>query len=607
MTNIKYPNLSDSKIISFDIETYDPGLLKKGPGVYRRDGNILGVALANEDGFSEYYNIAHPDCTTELKQKNIKYITNILKLPCQKIGTNILYDLDWLENWLGIKVNGNLHDIKTAECLIDENRKLLGIKFPYSLDELSKKYLGITKYKTDITKFCEKHNLKGDPRKWLWKMNSTIVAPYAKTDVINPLEIFRKQWSIMKKENLLYLYDIEMGLYRLLLLMRKVGVRVDKKHLNNSIVKLNKDLKEAEKKLYIEYGKFNYRSSKQVAVIFDKLNIPYNYTLKGNPNIDKDVLQLLASKEIKIAQDLLNVKKISYILNTTLIKAFFHRVIKDRIHCSFYPTSTDEYGTKSGRFSSANPNLQDVAADKIYAPICRGVFIPEEGYDWIKADYSQIEYRFIAHYATGPKSDEIRRKYNEDPNTDYHKMIMEWTGLDRRKAKNLNFGTAYFMGVSTCAKKFWWTEQEAKEYLELYFATVPYIKTTRNHVVKVGKQRGYIKTILNRRARVTKQMKLMGKEHSLFNRLIQGSAADEMKKGMHDAYKAGIFNVLIPHLTVHDELDFSKPRTKIGDEATIELKHIMENTIKLKVPIKVDMEIGPNWGQLEDYEPGKPY
>ena len=92
------------------------------------------------------------------------------------------------------------------------------------------------------------------------------------------------------------------------------------------------------------------------------------------------------------------------------------------------------------------------------------------------------------------------------------------------------------------------------------------------------------------------------KEHSIFNRLVQGSAADLMKKAMVDSHQAGLFNVLYPHLTVHDELDQSKPRTKEGTEAVNELINIMENTIKLKVPLVADCEIGPNWGELNDWE-----
>lgn len=599
---MNYPDLNNSKIISFDIETYDPELIEKGPGVYRRDGNILGVSIANENGFSEYYNIGHYDCIPEEKSKNIKYIDHILKINCPKIGANILYDMDWIENWWKLKINGELNDVQVAEPLIDENRKLLGLKRPYSLDSLGQKYLGLGKQKTEIELFCEKNKLKGDPRKWLWKMPYELVRKYGKQDALLPIKIFKQQYSILKEQNLLPLYYIEMGLHRLLLQMRKVGVRTDKQKIQNGINKLNALIIKGKTILNKKYGYFNYNSSKQVAKIFDKLRIEYPLTNKGNPSITKEVLAKMEIAGIEIAKEIRDVKTADKILHTFFINSFHNFSILNRIHCSFFPLSTDKYGTKSGRFSSANPNLQQIPSRGIHKKLCRSVFIPEEGYDWIKLDYSQIEYRFIVHYSIGPKSDEVREMYNNNPKTDYHKMVMEWTGLDRPIAKNLNFGTAYFMGVNTCAEKFGWTLEQADNFLKLYCKEIPFIIPTRNHVVKVAKQRGYIKTILGRRARVTEQMRIMRKEHSMFNRLIQGSSADLLKKAMKESYDAGIFNTLIPHLTVHDELDVSKPRTKEGDEALKELKHIMETTIKLKVPIKVDVEIGSSWGSLEDYE-----
>ena len=598
---MQYPDLNNSEIICFDVETYDPELTENGPGVFRRDGNIIGMGIANEKGFAEYYNIAHPDCTPELRNKNTRYIEDVLKSPCKKIGTNILYDLDWTENWWNKKVNGELHDIQVAEALIDENRKLLGIERPYSLDALAKKYLNKGKFKTEIDFFCEKNDLKGDSRKWLWMMDHSLVRKYGVEDVLLPLEIFKQQWKIMKEENLLPLYHIEMGNYRLLLQMREIGVRTSKKNINDGINMLHHTIEKSKIELKNKYGYFNYNSSKQIARILDGLDILYDLTEKGNPHLDAKELEKMETSGVEIAREILDVKMADKTLNTFFINSFHNHSIQNRIHCSFFPLETDRYGTKSGRFSSANPNLQQIPSKDPYNKLCRRVFIPEENCDWIKLDYAQIEYKFIAHYAIGPKSEEVREKYNNDPTTDYHKMVMEWTGLNRKKAKVLNFGTSYFMGAKTISNKFGWDLQEAKDLLEMFYDEVPFIKTTRKHVVSVAKGRGYIKTILGRRSRVTEQMRIMKKEHSMFNRLIQGSAADLLKKAMHDSYNAKIFNILVPHLTVHDELDISKPKTKEGDEALKELANIMETTIKLKVPIRVDIEIGPNWGDLKDY------
>ena len=166
----------------------------------------------------------------------------------------------------------------------------------------------------------------------------------------------------------------------------------------------------------------------------------------------------------------------------------------------------------------------------------------------------------------------------------------------------MNFGMAYAMGARTLAKKYGWSYDKALQYIQMYNQEVPFVKATRQRVTQIARGRGYIKTILGRRARVTQEMREMRKEYIMFNRLIQGSAADLLKKAMHDAYYAGIFEVLYPHVTVHDELDQSIPKTKEGLEAFNELKNIMETCVPLKVPVKANPEIGDSWGNLMDYD-----
>ena len=590
---MKYPNLSKSKVVSFDIETYDPELKEKGPGVYRRDGNILGVAISNGD-FSEYYDLGHKKLSPEIKAKNHNYVKDILATDIPKLGTNILYDIDWLENWSDMKIKGKLHDIQVAEPLLDENQG------HYSLDFQMKKYLNKTKFPTRMVDFCEQRELKGDCRKHLYMMPVDMVREYAVSDVENPIEIFKLQWSQLKKENLLPIYDMEMRLYPLLLQMRKVGVRIDKEKVYKGIDYLKKSIKKGEKDLYSKYRNFNYNSPKQLALIMDEKGIMYPLTEKNNPHLDKSVLE---SMDNDLSKQVLNLRGLTKTLSTFFINSFLGHSVSDRIHCSFHPLKTGEYGAISGRFSSANPNLQQIPSkEEIFMALCRSVFIPEEDCWWGKLDWNQIEYRIICHYARGPKAQEVRDLYNQDPKTDYHQLIMDWTGLTRKDAKVMNFGMAYAMGAATLSKKFGWPFDQALEYIERYNEEVPFVKATRNYVTKIARGRGYIKTILGRRARVTEVMRQTRKEYVMFNRLIQGSSADVLKKSMVAAYEAGVFKILTPHLTVHDELDVSVPKNKIGMEAFEELHHIMENCVKLKVPINVDAEIGESWGELMNHD-----
>lgn len=607
--NVQHPDLSGADILSVDIETYDPNI-EDGPGMYRNDGCILGVSIS--DGtFSEYYNIGHHGITEEEQRINSEYVKSIMSSDVPKVGANLMYDIDWMENgketqW---KVNGVLHDIQIAEPLLDEYSR------HYSLEALSQKYLGIGKQKEKPQSICDSHGWTGDFRKHLWKMKWEDVRDYAKGDADQPLKILSAQRLELENQDLRNLYDMEMSLFRLLLKMRKVGVRIDDDARERASTVLHKEVNEIRSELWKEYGAFNWKSSQQIAEIFDMLGISYEKNNKtGNPCLDKDHLEQINHPIVK---KILKGRGSELILNNYIDGAFVDFVSNGRIHGQFKQLAQDEGGTCSGRFSAAKPQLQGIPSrDEEHSSMCRSCFKPEENCSWGKIDYSQIEYRIIAHYATGERSEEIRKRYKEDPHTDYHKLIMDWTGVDRFTAKRLNFGMAYYMGPSAMSRKFHYTLDEATELQSRYMENVPFMQPTRSWVVQVGEGRGYIKTVLGRRARVTKEMrgggfdpetgeKIKKRTYVLFNRLIQGSAADILKKSMSDSWKAGIYDVLIPHITVHDEMGVSVPNTREGIEAYVELKHIMETCVPMNVPIVADAEIGTTWGttkEITDWE-----
>lgn len=608
--SLTYREYKTDNIIAVDIETKDPNLSDKGSGVYRKDGYILGCAFSNGE-VSEYYPINPEDLSFEERNKNLSYIKEQLSSGNRKIFANGLYDLDWLINYEGIKVNGKFDDVQIAEPLLNE------YKSSYSLDSLSQEYLGKGK-KIDLLKqYCYMNfiDFKRDPRNVLYKLPSEVVGEYASEDVKVTYDIFKLQSSKLKEQDLLEVYNLEMALYPLLLQMRKQGVKiaVDKLNLTRSVLEnsqetLQKDLNK------LSGFNININSSIDLERFFVKKNLPVIYNeptenmlkkgkIKGSPSFSKQSLKRLNNPITKSILDLRHIKT----LLGLFINAYPEFIIKDRIHCNFNQLRSDDYGTVSGRFSSSNPNLQQVCAKKeedtldekndlLNGQIIRTLFIPEDNCDWLKLDESQIEYRFIAHYAIGEGAETIRRRYCEDPNVDYHQELCNITGIQNRKLiKTLNFGAAYRMGIKKMCDTYGWNFEEAEKIYTLYHAKVPFISETSNRVANKAKKYGYIRTILNRKSRLPDS----NKSYIMFNRLIQGSAADLMKKSMVDAYESGVFNILYPHLTVHDELDCSMPRTKEGREAANELKYIMENCIKLKVPIIAEMEIGRSWGELE--------
>lgn len=617
-----YENLLNSKIISLDIETFDPDLSKMGPGVYRSkpldfknaNGYILGISVGNERGEKGYYNLGHYDCTEEERAKNIAYLTPILASEITKIGQNLMYDLDWIENWLMVPVNGKLIDIGIAEALLDENQRF------YNLDFMGNKYFGEGKKDGILIKFCQENNLKafrGSFVKWLYRMPYYMAVEYAIQDIDLPLKIWELQEKKLKQEELTDLMELECGLLRVLLKMRKTGVHIDPDIRQASKVELETKVSTLHKSLIERVGcDFNFNSTNHLAFVFEQNNIQYAFTEKGNPSIKRDHLMKLSKGQMtdtdgnviedayrqQLGNDLAEVRRAAKILGTFVDGSLIDFITPgDLIHCSFYNTMTDQFGTRSGRFSSANPNLQQIPSpgvDEYYGKLTRRPFTPFENSWWGKLDYSQIEYRFMAHFAKGPGSDEVRAQYNANARTDYHQYIVDLTGLKRRYAKNLNFGVAYGMGAKHMAEFFQWPLDYCYDILDIYHGNAPFIKSTIKAVEQASKSRGYIKTFLNRRSRLLDP----NKAYTMFCRLTQGSAADLMKKALYETNKASIFDVLPPHITVHDEIDVSVPKTKEGIEAFKEAKNIMENCVDLRVPIVADMEIGANWADVEEID-----
>lgn len=601
-----------ARVLAVDIESFDPELKTKGPGTHRGKGFICGVGIGRETpggDMTHYLSLKHPDSDEATRERSRNVLTELLKTDVPKLGANFKYDREWLEH-TGYEVNGVSHDVQFAEPLLDEYAR------SYSLDNLAKKY-SVHAKKTNVLEAYHKHmGWEGKAIENIWRMPFAVAEEYCKTDIILPLEIFSKQKRALERQNLWDVYELEISLIPLMLQMRRNGVRIDEDKLGKVTIQTANKHFELKKQLFKwAGGTFNPGSSAQLARIFDDKGIAYprkapteNMLLKGraegNPNLDKMALTKMAESD-PMCKVILEYRHWDTMINMFLAP-YSEMLVDGRLYTSLHPLRSDQYGTVSGRYSSSQPNLQQVSAikeegeednelDILKGQILRELFIPEEGCAWAKSDYSQIEYRIIAHYARGKGSIELREQYNYDPNTDFHKYIQDATGFDRRTAKRLNFGGAYGMGVSSASTLFGWTMQDAELFMESYHKTAPYIKETRNAVSRVAKQRGYVFTILGRKARTHPSRKL----HSMFNRLIQGSAADVFKKGMSNAYKAGIFNTLIPHLFVHDEVDVSVPETLEAQEALKELEYIMEHAVKLDVPLKVETHTGRNWAEAD--------
>jgi DNA polymerase I-like protein with 3'-5' exonuclease and polymerase domains len=506
---------------------------------------------------------------------------------------------------MGLAINGGLRDVQIAEPLLDEN------KGSYKLNVLAKDYVGQEK-KTDWLEAKYSGRFKAGVIKHLHEIPLADVAAYGKEDARLTYLVHEQQLLRISAEDLTDIYDLELRLIPVLLKMRKQGVRVDTALLGRLGLELADLSYDLQKELNAIAGhSINVNSSVQLEQLFiaQGLNVTYNTptdnmlsrgTTRGSPKFDKDTLTRYGNT---LAQKILEIRHIKTLLSLYLIP-YPDLLISDRMHCNFNQLRSDNYGTVSGRMSASNPNLQQVAAkDEEFAiseilngKVIRRLFVPEDGCEWAKLDWSQIEYRIIAHYATGVGAETIRKRYNEDKTVDYHAEMSRMTGLeDRSIVKRFNFGGAYGQGIASMARKNNWPLEEAELKYHNYHKKVPFLRETARRVAQKARVTGFIRTLLGRRARLVDRRK----DYVMFNRLIQGGAADLMKKAMVDAYEAGLFNTLKPHLTVHDELDVSVPRSKEGKEAIKELQNLMETCVKIRVPILAELETGPNWGEVK--------
>lgn len=589
------PNLSGVKVLGIDTETYDPGLDEKGPGGVTGRGHIVGVSVATEDA-AWYLPIAHeyqPEQGMNLNREHVlQFVDSLFTSDRDIVGANLLYDLEHLRAaGVDTQRGTRYHDVQIAEPLLDENSG------SYSLEHLGNKYCGGGKDSSVLYQWCaDSFGGVSNPKQRanIYRAPPSLVGPYAEQDAILPLRVLEQQRVKMAAENLGAVYDMECGLLPLLLDMRFLGVDIDVPKAHEVARWLRAEAARAQGLLG---GGVDVWSSASLARAFDKAGVEYPLTENGNPSFTKD---FLASNQSEIARAVLAVRQYEKAANPFVESYLLGNLHNGRVHCQFHPLRSDEYGTVSGRFSSSNPNLQNIPArDKVLGPLLRSLFIPRAGCRWRKMDYSQIEYRLLAHYGLGRGAEEIRQRYRSDPRTDYHSLTAElvrhFTGieLERGPTKGINFGLVYGMGRDKLLRSLGLGPEIGAQLYNAYFEANPSVRHTSQAAERIAKRRGYVTTILGRRRRFPDG----SGTHKALNAVLQGSAADVMKKGMLDCYRAGVFKVTgTPHLTVHDELDWSDDNTPAAQAAFKEAQWLLENCVPLKVPLVVESLSGANWG-----------
>ena len=431
------------------------------------------------------------------------------------------------------------------------------------------------------------------------KINQDMKACYESYVNYASVEVLRQKLRDTKMDTLFR--DIEMPLVFTLFDMEQNGIRVEADALKQYGDQLAGKIAELEKEIYEEAGEtFNINSPKQLGVVlFENMKLPGGRKTKTGYSTAADVLEKLAPEHPVVAK-ILEYRQYTK-LKSTYADGLANYIQDDgRIHGKFNQTIT-----ATGRISSTEPNLQNIPVRMELGRLIRKVFIPEEGYRFVDADYSQIELRVLAHCSG---DEHLIQAYKEQ--SDIHRITAsqvfhipfdEVTPQQRRNAKAVNFGIVYGISSFGLSQDLSITRKEAAKYIDDYFATYPGIKTFLDHAVTHAKEEGYVVTLFGRRRPVPELssnnfMQRSFGERVAMNSPIQGAAADIIKIAMIRVNQRLKDQKMKSRLVlqVHDELLIEAYEPELDEVQNI-LKEEMEHAAELKVPLEIDMHTGDNW------------
>jgi DNA polymerase-1 len=597
-------------MIAVDIETFDPNLSKLGSGEHRKDGAIICVGLYDGKDFV----CCRPD---DLR------LADWLASDEEKVFHNGVYDIAWLSIGYGFKIGGTWHDTMTRCSLINEYMDL-------GLDSCCKKF------KVKGKNYADTLEAWFEPRKKQWGLRGDV------WDNIDVIAAFPEGWAALEKYNKqdckatydLFIatepflrdvrepYELECELYPLWIAMKARGIKMDTLRMERLMVEAQRLKSLQEQQLWNEYqidGSI-IASPKKMTLNMNRLGIHSpNRTATGNESWDVKSLPIIDHPVVPL---IMNYKNLDYLSGSKGLGKLFECLVGDRIYTEFAPNKRDEGGTITGRLASRHPNLQNIASReeaygaKAWGPELRSLFLPEDGCMIGAADYGQIETRIMAHFSVGPHAEWFRDQCR-NPKVDMHALAMERTGIESRYIiKRINFGVPYGMGIKRMVNLDYPVFKRAAtshgvddawEYGDILFQQFrtgfPVLFDMMANIEQTVKNQGYIQSIGGRihhapPPEIGKTGRWSVPYYKMTCYVVQGSAAEILKKGLRDALKAGIFNVLPMHLTVHDENVVSIPFDKPSVEATQELIHYMEQAYaeRLTVPLTSSCEVGPNWG-----------
>lgn len=542
--------------------------------------NFVGIGMTQDGLNIHYYSELRDDIRTALESYWL-------------VGHNVKFDIKQFINW-GIKIKSSklVYDTCLASYVQNTTRETHGLK------DLAKEYLEMEwpTYKEMVGTGKQKITLDKQP--------VDRVAAYCGMDVLATYklyEYFTKKLNATQKH---YLETIELPTTRAILDMELRGVGVDVEYLKELDDKFKSELENVSDQIQNQWWKFvyntpkegilNINSNKQIAELLQSQGAILPRTVKGNLKVDKSTLE--AWKHLPAVPLLLEYSKVEK-LKSTYTKALLEKHRDGRILCSFNQIARnakgESFGISTGRLSSSDPNLQNIPTRTEEGKQIRKAFLSGKDFTFIDADFSQIEPRLVAHFTKDKTFIDAFKN-----NRDIYQELVEGTGRSRNDGKTFMLALLYGAQPKKLASVFKCSEQEAEEIIHKIMNKLPMVKAWIERTKYEAKKKGGVWTLFRRWIPLPKINSLdryerMHWERVAVNSIIQGSAAEIMKMGLIKLNNAGYSIVL----TVHDEYLIEVNDNKNGLETGhINLiKHILESTVKLDVPLKVDVGIGKNW------------
>lgn len=616
MNTINLDQLDQYPLVSIDVET---------TGLYWYKDHIFGIAVAawtGTDIVSGYYDT-----------RDNRGVVDVLRTMAPKIkwlvNHNLKFDANFLRN-LFIEV-----PLDRVECtsvraaLINEHEP------SFSLDNLSKKYLNSSK--VDIypelaamfggkpTREAQINNLSRAP--------AALAGRYAIEDPVLAIKLWQWQEGEIARQGLGRVVCLERDVLAILIQIERHGVRVDEQRARDSMFTVTDKIHKAQSDLNAIAGKpINANSPKQMQAMLGvqkhlidsargfewrtDTGFLLPVTEANGPSIGKDTLMTLSTLGDKRAEQVLTLRKMIK-ANSFLKDHILGHAVNGRVYPNYNQTRGDnDLGTGTGRFSINDPALQQIPArDGDIAQIVRSCFLPEPGHLWGCGDWAQFEFRWFAHYT---KDSKILEAYRNDPDTDYHQIVSDITGIPRKprfagdaNSKQINLGMVFGMGKGKMAHEMgldftvrygedgreWYNAgPKAEEIFNTYHAAIPGVSQLLSQASSIAKSRGYVETIMGRHLRFPG-----GKyTHKAGGLVFQGTSADCMKQKMVELWPICKAEGIEMLLTVHDELDFSMIEAEAPRQMA-RMKEVLETfdgercPIKCRVPIKSSVELGINW------------